>query len=179
MAVMISIVITFGLLLVFSKGSQEVSDQLDYVGSNEEEMYKKIVFETLDPETFFTIDKYPTIAKVNDELFIDANSFSIPIKYQNIVIGMNTTIFPTEINIENKYQIQEIQALMRQLFRTWANFAEEHSLPYWLSHETLLGWYWNYEFLPWTKTIDVQIPANLLYFLEKIQDNVKIDDRVN
>ncbi|KAI9207912.1 LicD family-domain-containing protein [Polychytrium aggregatum] len=74
-----------------------------------------------------------------------------------------------------EYPRKMYDVLYRDLFRAWAAFADQHRIPYWLSHGTLLGWYWNKRRLPWDTDIDVQISCRILPFLIPF-NNTKLGD---
>ncbi|KAL2913268.1 mannosyltransferase [Polyrhizophydium stewartii] len=56
---------------------------------------------------------------------------------------------------------------LRRVFRAWAAWADDNSIPYWLAHGTLLGWWWGGEIMPWDDDLDVQVNANTLFELAR------------
>lgn len=49
------------------------------------------------------------------------------------------------------------QRLLIHCLQAFSNFATENSLPYWLIHGGLIGWYWNEDVLPWDMDIDISV----------------------
>jgi hypothetical protein len=56
-----------------------------------------------------------------------------------------------------------------------SNFTDEKRIPTWISHGSLLGWWWGGSFLPWDTDIDVQMNANSLYNLAHFNNTVLSD----
>lgn len=50
-----------------------------------------------------------------------------------------------------------------EILNVFIEFAREKSLPYWIAHGGLIGWFWNNKMLPWDSDIDIQV---LYYDLE-------------
>lgn len=53
----------------------------------------------------------------------------------------------------------EQTAIIHRLFRAWAKFSEAEGIVSWLSHGTLVGWFWNGASMPWDTDIDLQMPV--------------------
>lgn len=49
------------------------------------------------------------------------------------------------------------QRLLVHCLQAFAQFADEHQLPYWVIHGGLIGWYWNEFLLPWDMDVDVSV----------------------
>ncbi|KAJ3411909.1 hypothetical protein HDV05_001490 [Chytridiales sp. JEL 0842] len=65
-----------------------------------------------------------------------------------------------------KYErAEERLEVLRDLLSAWDNFTETHQVNSWISHGTLLGWFWGRHFLTWDYDIDVQIPLAHLHSL--------------
>lgn len=47
---------------------------------------------------------------------------------------------------------------LQSLSRAWAQFADTFGLTYWISHGSLLGWWWNGLIMPWDRDLDFQMP---------------------
>ncbi|ODQ65406.1 hypothetical protein NADFUDRAFT_11497, partial [Nadsonia fulvescens var. elongata DSM 6958] len=51
---------------------------------------------------------------------------------------------------------------LHHLVRTWLQFTENEGIISWISHGTLLGWYWNGLTMPWDTDGDIQMPIKEL-----------------
>lgn len=67
----------------------------------------------------------------------------------------------------NTYSTYERQAILHRLVRTWFKLNQLLGLKSWLSHGSLLGWYWNGLSLPWDEDLDLQITIDSLYRLSR------------
>jgi hypothetical protein len=163
----------FGLCFIFSTGYNflRASDTLI-----ENTKTYEISFPITD-EFAFIVDQYPVDKEANSRLFISAESFNVPLPYLDFVMPENIAYFKSTV-APTIYSDEENKALMRRLLRTWTLLAEQDSIPYWITSGTLLGWYWNYEFLPWEKSLTIAIPSNMLFHLERIQSANLYDERV-
>jgi LicD family len=54
---------------------------------------------------------------------------------------------------------KEHKRIMHHMMRAWSQFAEQEHLLYWISHGSLLGWYWNGVSMPWDYDNDIQMPV--------------------
>lgn len=45
----------------------------------------------------------------------------------------------------------------RDMLEAWADFLVQNDVPAWISHGTLLGWFWNKKILPWTHNVNFQM----------------------
>ncbi|ANB14137.1 Mnn4p [Sugiyamaella lignohabitans] len=52
----------------------------------------------------------------------------------------------------------EHEAVMHHLMRAWSMFADQEGIASWISHGSLIGWYWNGISMPWDSDNDVQMP---------------------
>lgn len=59
------------------------------------------------------------------------------------------------------------QDAIRRLVRLWLRFSSAHSIPSWIAHGLLLGWYWDGHLLPWDLDVDVVMPVKALYQLAR------------
>lgn len=61
----------------------------------------------------------------------------------------------------NELIIRE-KALKNRLLRNWYKFANEKGIISWISHATLLSWYWNGLLFPFNEGIDIEMPVTEL-----------------
>ncbi|KAJ3304056.1 hypothetical protein HDV03_003170 [Kappamyces sp. JEL0829] len=64
---------------------------------------------------------------------------------------------------------------LKGLLAAWSLFSDENELPSWMSHGNLLGWYWGQKLLTWDTDLDVQVPANLLYEMQRHNNSMVFD----
>lgn len=64
--------------------------------------------------------------------------------------------------------IEETRLALSELLKSYSATMMELCAETWLSHGTLLGWYWNRKFLPWDNDIDVQMSVETLARLAKL-----------
>lgn len=121
--------------------------------------------------------RYPVNAKLDTFLEIPAKSFQIPSQYIGFKFKKDKKFFyenKENPHLDARYgkvtnsQIEKLSAL-KLLFKNWAEFADYHKLPYWISHGALIGWYWTKKLLPWDSDFDIQVPASLFPHLETLQ----------
>lgn len=62
---------------------------------------------------------------------------------------------------------EEQQLSLHHLVKTYLNFARQHGIITWISHGSLLSWYWNGVAFPWDTDIDVQMPISELHKLAR------------
>lgn len=70
----------------------------------------------------------------------------------------------------------ERQAILHRLVRTWFKLTRSLGIHSWLSHGSLLGWYWNGLCLPWDLDLDIQITMESLYKLARNYNQLLIVD---
>lgn len=70
----------------------------------------------------------------------------------------------------------ERQVILHRMARVWFKFAKLSGVKSWLSHGTLLGWYWNGFNFPWDDDMDVQISIEDLYKLSRNYNQTFIVD---
>ncbi|RLV83182.1 Protein MNN4 [Meyerozyma sp. JA9] len=56
---------------------------------------------------------------------------------------------------------------LHHLVKSYLSFARQHGIVTWISHGSLLSWYWNGLAFPWDTDIDVQVPISDLHKLGK------------
>lgn len=56
---------------------------------------------------------------------------------------------------------------LHHLVKSYLSFARQHGIITWISHGSLLSWYWNGLAFPWDTDIDVQVPLSELHKLGK------------
>lgn len=73
------------------------------------------------------------------------------------------------INVDARSIGSGRKKLNRDIFVTllaaWSRWADEKQYPYWIAHGNLLGWFWDRKMMNWDFTLEVHVPANLLYDL--------------
>lgn len=74
------------------------------------------------------------------------------------------------------YSHYEKIAILHKLTRAWLRFSSATSLKSWLSHGTLLGWYWNGMNLPWDNDLDIQMTAKSLTKLARNYNQTLVVD---
>lgn len=70
----------------------------------------------------------------------------------------------------------ERQAILHRLVRTWFKLARSLGIHSWLSHGSLLGWYWNGLCLPWDLDLDIQVTMESLYKLARNYNQLLVVD---
>ncbi|KAJ3224900.1 hypothetical protein HK099_007694 [Clydaea vesicula] len=56
-------------------------------------------------------------------------------------------------------------ATLLEILQGFSEFSTTNNILFWISHGTLLGWYWNQKILPWDEDIDLQVPYQHLKML--------------
>ncbi|TKA61327.1 hypothetical protein B0A49_11068 [Cryomyces minteri] len=56
---------------------------------------------------------------------------------------------------------------LRHMVRAYLDFFRKEGLETWISHGTLLGWWWNGQMLPWDWDLDTQVSGTTLVHLAK------------
>ncbi|KAI8895645.1 LicD family-domain-containing protein [Globomyces pollinis-pini] len=64
---------------------------------------------------------------------------------------------------------------LQEILGGWENFTMTHNIKSWMSHGTLLGWFWNYQLLPWDFDIDFQMTITDLIRLNQFNQTVYLD----
>lgn len=64
--------------------------------------------------------------------------------------------------------------ILNRLSKSWLAFSNSIGIKTWLSHGTLLGWYWNGLNLPWDNDLDIQITIESLIKLARNYNNSMI-----
>ncbi|KAI8807269.1 hypothetical protein BJ742DRAFT_813060 [Cladochytrium replicatum] len=72
---------------------------------------------------------------------------------------------PKDVQPIHSLTDEERSVAYRYLFRAWAGFAHKHRIPYWLSGDTLLGWWWGERRLPWIDALQVHFTGSTLEYL--------------
>ncbi|KAI8617947.1 LicD family-domain-containing protein [Chytriomyces sp. MP71] len=55
------------------------------------------------------------------------------------------------------HDVVRIRKSLHDALKVWSQFAREKHIFWWISHGTLLGWFWNSRMLPWDTDTDLQI----------------------
>ncbi|KAJ3380464.1 hypothetical protein HDU92_005961 [Lobulomyces angularis] len=58
-------------------------------------------------------------------------------------------------------------ATLLEILQGFSEFSTTNNILFWISHGTLLGWYWNQKILPWDEDIDLQVPYQHLKMLKQ------------
>jgi hypothetical protein len=68
--------------------------------------------------------------------------------------------------------IQEKLDTFREMFRAWSSWADDHQVPYWLSENTLVGWWWGRKHLPWEDHFEIQASVKIIPFLTNFNQSL-------
>lgn len=74
------------------------------------------------------------------------------------------------------YSQYERKAILHRLTRAWLRFSNTLGIKTWISHGSMLGWYWNGMNLPWDQDIDVQITMKSLITIAKYYNQTLVLD---
>ncbi|KAI0464380.1 hypothetical protein LJB42_001993 [Komagataella kurtzmanii] len=82
----------------------------------------------------------------------------------------------TQINhFEDETERKKI--IMHRLLRTWQYFTYHNNIINWISHGSLLSWYWDGLSFPWDNDIDVQMPImELNNFCKQFNNSLVVED---
>jgi hypothetical protein len=122
----------------------------------------------------------PDTLNLRDELYMEQRSFYIPDKLVNFEFSVNHGYHFTQSHnllCDVNLSKQEIFRRLKHVFKKFAEWADTNSVPYWIADDLVLGWYWYFEILPWTMSIYLHVPANILPYLDTFRNNL-IDERV-
>jgi hypothetical protein len=183
--VLITILTFSSLLYIKLNGNVFVSHQEIKAQKHEEYHVKSVNYTIPGTESFITFN-YTQNAGLDEKLYIQPSNFLIPKQLKNFKVKNDTKFFfESTINPhldarfgEEDYATKDRLAMMTTLFQNFASWADGNEIPYWISHGTLIGLYWNNKNLPWDTDFDLQVPANILYHMELLQKQGLVKDRV-
>ncbi|RJE21637.1 mannosylphosphate transferase Mnn4 [Aspergillus sclerotialis] len=69
---------------------------------------------------------------------------------------------------------EERAVTLTHMTRAYLNFFNENDLETWISHGTLLGWWWNGKILPWDWDIDTQVLDTTLIYLADHYNHTRV-----
>jgi len=61
---------------------------------------------------------------------------------------------------------------MISLLQEFSDFCAANNIIFWLAHGTLLGWFWNKQFLPWDDDIDLQVSYSQLLDMRPLDNTM-------
>ncbi|CAH6722650.1 hypothetical protein CLIB1444_10S03246 [[Candida] jaroonii] len=127
-----------------------------------------VVFKSQSPHEFTKKDLLIQQTDVTREnFFLDSIELSSYKYFKEI-----DTHFDARFYKKSDFSTYERIASLHKLTRSWLKFSNSINLNSWLSHGTLLGWYWNKMNLPWDNDLDIQLPIrefeNLLSFNQSL-----------
>ena len=104
-----------------------------------------------------------------------------PVRSEQVPLFVNKDGTPFQNGYKYAYFRGELQGidtydeaigrLYVSLMTAFSEWADSQNLPYWLTDETLLGWYWNKQRLPWSRSLTVGVSSRGLFIASEVASN--------
>ncbi|KAJ3268558.1 hypothetical protein HDV01_002576 [Terramyces sp. JEL0728] len=78
----------------------------------------------------------------------------------------------SHLDAEYAQQGFNLMESMQSIFLEFSQFCFENDIDYWISHGSLIGWYWNQKILPWDDDIDIQTSLRGLLKLGEFNQSI-------